>query len=268
MTTYYIDFIHGQYDNDGLSPSKARKNYTDLKLLSGDCVLFRRGSFVRGMLEAVEHVCYGAYGEGDLPTFCGSIDVSSEKDWLPTKDENVWKCKELFCGEVGNLIFNENECTATLRWAKEDLQAQGDFYSHVVELDQTQQSQGSCELYLYCVGNPARFYSHIEAAPYGTRCMVRLGNGMTIEDIRVINSGVHGMAGQGNGITVRRCVFENIGGCPWDRNLKIRFGNGFEIWVDTETGVNYLFSFSGYAGGLTPLLDSEGKVVITPRENV
>ena len=44
--------------------------------------------------------------------------------------------------------------------------------------------------------------------------------------------------------------------------------SGMEIWVDTETGVNYLFSFSGYAGGLTPLLDSEGKVVITPRENV
>jgi hypothetical protein len=44
--------------------------------------------------------------------------------------------------------------------------------------------------------------------------------------------------------------------------------SGMEIWVDTETGVNYLFSFSGYAGGLTPLLDSEGKVVITPREDV
>ena len=37
-----------------------------------------------------------------------------------------------------------------------------------------------------------------------------------------------------------------------------------EIWVDTETGVNYLFRQSGYAGGLTPLLDREGKPVITP----
>ena len=43
--------------------------------------------------------------------------------------------------------------------------------------------------------------------------------------------------------------------------------SGMEIWVDTETGVNYLFSFSGYAGGLTPLLDAEGKVVITPEED-
>ena len=31
-----------------------------------------------------------------------------------------------------------------------------------------------------------------------------------------------------------------------------------EIWVDSETGVNYLFRSSGYAGGLTVLVNSEG----------
>ena len=36
------------------------------------------------------------------------------------------------------------------------------------------------------------------------------------------------------------------------------------IYVDKETGVNYLFIANGYAGGLTPLLDREGKPVITP----
>ena len=39
-----------------------------------------------------------------------------------------------------------------------------------------------------------------------------------------------------------------------------------EIWIDRETGVNYLFYASGYAGGLTVLLDKEGKPVITPIE--
>ena len=43
-------------------------------------------------------------------------------------------------------------------------------------------------------------------------------------------------------------------------------GNGFEVWVDTETGVNYLWRATGYAGGLTVLLDREGKPVITPIE--
>ena len=36
------------------------------------------------------------------------------------------------------------------------------------------------------------------------------------------------------------------------------------ILVDRLTGVNYLFVQAGYAGGLTPLLDREGKPVITP----
>lgn len=37
-----------------------------------------------------------------------------------------------------------------------------------------------------------------------------------------------------------------------------------EVWVDKETGVNYLFRASGYAGGLTPLLDRNGNPVISP----
>ncbi|MBQ7370628.1 MAG: xylan 1,4-beta-xylosidase [Blautia sp.] len=37
-----------------------------------------------------------------------------------------------------------------------------------------------------------------------------------------------------------------------------------EIWVDVETGVNYLYHTSGYSGGLTPLLNKDGKPVITP----
>ncbi len=39
--------------------------------------------------------------------------------------------------------------------------------------------------------------------------------------------------------------------------------NSIEIWVDLETGVNYMFQSAGYAGGLTPLLDANGKVIVT-----
>ena len=38
----------------------------------------------------------------------------------------------------------------------------------------------------------------------------------------------------------------------------------WEIWVDKETGVNYVYHVSGYAGGLTPLLKPDGTPVITP----
>ena len=36
------------------------------------------------------------------------------------------------------------------------------------------------------------------------------------------------------------------------------------ILVDKKTGVNYLFVQNGYAGGLTPLLNSDGRPVVTP----
>ncbi|MBC1483754.1 hypothetical protein HCJ52_10750 [Listeria sp. FSL L7-1485] len=38
--------------------------------------------------------------------------------------------------------------------------------------------------------------------------------------------------------------------------------NMLEILVDQETGVQYLFRLSGYAGGITPLLDKDGKPCI------
>ncbi|HRR75730.1 MAG: xylan 1,4-beta-xylosidase [Ruminococcus sp.] len=43
--------------------------------------------------------------------------------------------------------------------------------------------------------------------------------------------------------------------------------NVTEIWVDTVTGVNYLYHSASPGGGLTPLLDKDGKVIVsTPDE--
>ena len=36
------------------------------------------------------------------------------------------------------------------------------------------------------------------------------------------------------------------------------------VLVDRKTGVNYLWTAAGYAGGLTVLLDVEGKPIVTP----
>lgn len=43
--------------------------------------------------------------------------------------------------------------------------------------------------------------------------------------------------------------------------------SSMEIWVDTRTGVQYLFRKAGYSGGLTPLLGADGKPVIS-REDI
>ena len=40
-----------------------------------------------------------------------------------------------------------------------------------------------------------------------------------------------------------------------------------QIWVDRQTGVNYLYASGGYGGGLTVLLDANGKPVVTPIPN-
>ena len=41
------------------------------------------------------------------------------------------------------------------------------------------------------------------------------------------------------------------------------FGEIRMLYVDKETGVTYLFVKSGYGAGITPLLNADGKPVIT-----
>ena len=52
------------------------------------------------------------------------------------------------------------------------------------------------------------------------------------------------------------------------RFVKIHKESGLKIVLDTETGVNYLIYEGGYAGGITPLLDENGKPVVTPKDEI
>lgn len=38
---------------------------------------------------------------------------------------------------------------------------------------------------------------------------------------------------------------------------------GCKVLVDKETWVNYLYSWDGYSGGVTPLLNKDGNLIIT-----
>ena len=44
---------------------------------------------------------------------------------------------------------------------------------------------------------------------------------------------------------------------------KSAFMTDATIIVDKKTGVNYLFVRSGYGAGLTPLIDADGKPIVT-----
>ena len=52
-----------------------------------------------------------------------------------------------------------------------------------------------------------------------------------------------------------------------DRFVKVYSQSGLVdetiILVDKHTGVNYLYHKSGYSGGITPLLDIDGKPIVT-----
>ncbi len=235
MSTYYIDNINGKEENDGLSPEAAKSDLTELGLAEGDTVLFKCGNVYKAMLRAELGVAYGSYGEGEKPTFNPSEDVSSPEAWIETDTPNVWQCIQPVCGEVGNFIFNGDECTATLRWTREELSGQGDFWDSRYtkktkpELEQT--------LLMYSLGNPGTVYRSIEAASYAWRRCANVKGNNLIENLCFKNSGVHGLNGSCDNVTIRNCDFLNIGGCAWSLELKVRFGNAIEFW---EYGNNIL----------------------------
>ena len=243
MATYYIDNINGALDSTGLSFDEAVRDYKILHLLPGDTVLFRCGTEHREPLvitggEDGAPITYGSYGEGTLPVFCVSFDLSRPEYWVKTERENVWRLAKDIPTEVGNFIFNTDECTATLRWDKASLAGQGDFFdSRFSECNKNYgNSVSPQEVLLYSVGNPTELYTHIEAAPYGTRCICSLKSNVVIENLCFMNSGVHAVTGVGDtkNVTVRGCLFKNIGGCAWDREKRIRFGNAVEFWIGAE----------------------------------
>lgn len=239
MSIYYIDSINGNDKNDGRSEKLPKRSADNLLLKAGDSLLFRRGSFIRGALKIVggaenAPIRYGAYGEGEMPVFCGSADVSKPEYWELTEHANLWRCVKAIDGDVGNFVL-DGRCAATLRWEKKELSSNGDFFdSRFAEGEQNKRKYSKQELLFYCDEPPYQKYKSIECVSFATRELGRLKSNIIIEGLCFMNSGVHALAGAGKNVTVRRCAFKNIGGCAWNKELKIRFGNGVEFWNYAE----------------------------------
>lgn len=227
MATYYADNIGGTSSGDGLCPERAARDYTVLPLASGDTLLFKCGNRYRDRLTAVPGVRYGAYGEGAKPSFDPSTDVSSPDCWAQTETENVWLCTVPIHGEVGNVIFNGDECTATLRWTSKELCEQGDFWDSRYACGKREAPQ---TFLLYSHGNPGEVYAGIEVASYGARSCAYAGGDNIFDGICFKNCGVHGLNGSCDNVVIRNCDFLNIGGCAWSVELHVRFGNAVEFW--------------------------------------
>lgn len=237
MAIYYIDVACDNAKNDGLSEKTPVADYKKLDIKAGDTVLFKRGSFIREKLwikegEEGNPVTYGAYGEGEKPTFCGSVNLTNEDLWVE-ESKNIWVCTAEAISEAANFVFNKEDLCGTLRWTKEELKEQGDFYDNCFgTLDSKKSLPENHKIYLYSEKNPAEIYSDIECVVYGERNLADNGHDVTFKNLRFINSGVHAIAGEAKtrNMKVLNCSFEYIGGAVWNYENKIRYGNGVEMW--------------------------------------
>ena len=246
MAVYYVDVNCKADGNSGLNENEPVKNYRFIDLKPGDKVLFKRGSFIRDRLwningEEGNPVVYGAYGEGDKPVFCTSVNLSRENDWKEVK-KGIWETTAEIPAIACNFIFDGGKAFGALRWNCEELTQQGDFYDNC--FGKYSFADGH-KIYLKSEVNPAQYYSEIECATNFHRVMAESGHDIVFEDLCFINNGIHAIAGEdgGKNITVRNCDFKHIGGCVWDREQKIRFGNAVEFWdiCENVTVENCLF---------------------------
>lgn len=240
MTTYFIDFQNGCDENDGRSPETPFKTQHPELLKPDDMVLFRRGTMFRGPLQNPsgrwEHpIHYGAYGEGELPVFCGSQSLSDASLWKSV-GKNIWQYTGILASEAANLIYGDGTCGA-LRWTREELCEQGDWFDSCLgySIQQLPLAEDHT-LLVYSQENPAAFYGSIECATSQYRWLAHCGHDMVISDLEFRNNGLHGIAGEegGRNLRIENCRFAKIGGAVWDKDQKIRFGNAFECWNVAE----------------------------------
>ena len=112
--TYYVDSRTGSDSNNGLTPQTAWQSFSKVNVAEikpGDQILFARGGLWRGVLnpksgEKGNPVLYGAYGEGPLPLFYGSVDASTPEDWQEVKP-GIWATKKI--EPVVGELFNQNK---------------------------------------------------------------------------------------------------------------------------------------------------------------
>lgn len=129
---YYIDTAHGDDAQDGLSPGRPLRSYAPLTVRGGDTVLFKRGSLIRDTLRASDGepgapITYGAYGEGEKPTFLGSVAAGDPDRWVEDRP-SLWRYVGSFPSEVCNIVFDDGASCGNLRFGLDDLQNDGEWY--------------------------------------------------------------------------------------------------------------------------------------------
>lgn len=236
---YFVDPEHGDDRHAGLTREEPWRT-AEHRVAPGSTVLFKRGSLIRGTLDAQDGasgapITYGAYGEGPAPVFLGSVAAGSPASWVEVSP-GVWRYTGALPSEVCNLVFDDGARCGTLRWSRESMAATGDWYCDGIGDTCAGESAGRPQrqaggLYLQAPANPGTYWRDIECVLWGRRHLVTGSQHVRFEDLSFRNSGVHGyQAAQVCDVMLRRCEFRWIGGAVWNRDRRIRFGNAVELW--------------------------------------
>ena len=266
--TYYVR-TGGNNAAAGTSDATAWADLTKVNsttFSAGDSILFRRGDTFRGSVYQTENgtaadwIYYGAYGTGAKPLILGSKDLSATSAWT-NHSGNVWKTTATLGttqGDISNLIFNNEASCGYKKRTLDSLNAQGKFFYNTADN----------LVYIYSVGNPGTFYSHIEAAGhhdvyqavlYFINCSY-----IHIADLDVRYSSADGIEGRNvTGFIVERCDVSYIGG-EWflDAPDTRRVGNGIQLSVNVNNAiVRYNRAHQCYDAGISPQAWGTGAVM-------
>lgn len=244
-TTYYVSSSDGNDSDSGLTEALAWASLSKVQastFSAGDSILFKRGDTFRGALYRNNEdgtpsawIYWGAYGTGNKPKILGSKDLSATGDW-EVHSGNVWKTTATLGtvqDDISNLIFNNETAWGYKKKSLDSLNVQGKFFYNIADN----------LLYIYSVGNPATYYSHIEAAGHHD---LRQGllywiscDYIHITDLDVRYSSAAGIETHtGNVFIIEGCDVSWIGG-EWmvnDDASLTRLGNGISM-VQTNDSV-------------------------------
>ena len=254
---YYVA-NDGNDENQGTEqhPWATLEKVTNTVFSEGDTVLFKRGDVFRGRMITQSSVTYSAYGEGEKPIICGSLENAADPDkWIRVENtENIWRYYSDKT-DIGSIFFNGGREYAAKRCP---MIINGKFEFGIEKLNDMQfvclpDPQKAKKLnnstfkdiagplYLRCdKGNPGEVFESIEMSeryylitvPYHSKNIV-------IDNLAVKFGGAHGIGGGFiEGLTVKNCEIGYIGGgiqsyykkpIPEDTYVPIRYGNGVEL---------------------------------------
>lgn len=273
---YYYVSPNGNDSNSGTSPQspwKTLKKVNAVGFTAGSTVFFERGGLWRGSLRILPGVTYTSYGEGEKPTFYGSLyDGADASLWtLVDGTENIWKFRYdmLDCGSV---VFNHGEYHSDKEtpsykdgiYLHRNSSKVFDFKTDISEnlgifCDNRKELSKECPLYMRCdEGNPGELFDSIEFMPRQNILNVVANQNVLIDNFRIMYGGAHGIgAGTVKNITVRNCEFLWIGGSihtysSGGGTMPVRYGNAVECYGSPDGyAVENNYIYQVYDAGIT-----------------